>query len=534
MIVIRGGELYDPAHGVEGEARDLWVDQGHIVPAQATAGNAEIMDARGMIVAPAGVEIHTHVAGSGLNAARRFLLNDCGTLDALANQARFAAEQYLCLGYTTVMDAASAPLFARSTMADLQQMEVVDRGTYTLMGDNRMLLEALADDDRNRIRDTLAWLLEASGGYAVKLVNPGGGLAWKSGRPALELDEPIGLGGLTQRQVLYRVVEFANELGLPHPAHIHAGNLGRPGNYASFLETVRALEGQRAHFCHIQFYAYGEDAQGGYNSAAEQVAEELENHPDLTFDLGQVVFGSALAVSADTSGLDRLRRLTRQPWISCQLEGEGGMSALPLAYRMKDAPSAVQWATGLELMLRFDHPERLFLTTDHPNGGRFTAYPQVIAWLMNRATRQEMLRHVHPAARKATRLAEVDREFNLGEVFAMTSWGPARALGLDNRGHLGVGAKADIRCYRKQENPETMFARPAWVMRNGWVVAREGELVERADGEVLVTRPAWDRERLSRLHNRLAELVSVPVRQYALGEMRIEKLREVACKSTAC
>lgn len=530
MIVIRGGEVYDPAHGVEGEVRDLWVDEGRIVPAQTATGSAEIINARGMIVAPAGVEIHTHVAGSGLNAARRFLLNDCGTLDALADQAKCAAERYLCLGYTTVMDAASAPLFAQSTMADLQQMEMVDRGTYTLMGDNRMLLEALAEGDRNRARDTLAWLLQASGGYAVKLVNPGGGIAWKSGKPAPQLDESFGLGELTQRQVLYRLVELANELSLPHPAHIHAGNLGRPGNYGSFLETIRALEGQRAHFCHIQFYAYGEDARGRYTSAAEQVAEELENHPNLTFDLGQVVFGNALAVSADTSGLDRLRRLTCQPWISHQLEGEGGISALPLAYRMKDAPSAVQWATGLELMLRCAHPERLFLTTDHPNGGPFTAYPKVIAWLMSREAREEMLRLVHPEARKATRLAKVNREFTLGEVFAMTGWGPACALGLDDRGHLGVGAKADIRCYRKQDNIEGMFAKPAWVMRNGQVVAREGELVDRAPGEVLVTRPAWDRERLPRLYKRLGELVSVPVRQYALGDMKVENLREVACK----
>jgi formylmethanofuran dehydrogenase subunit A len=142
-----------------------------------------------------------------------------------------------------------------------------------------------------------------------------------------------------------------------------------------------------------------------------------------------------MAVSFDTSGLSALQKITGKPWISRQFEGEGGTNTLPLNYSTRDAPSAVQWATGLELMLRFPDPTRLFLTTDHPNGAPFTAYPQVIEWLMNRAARQEMLGSINPAGNKRTGLAGIEREYSLAEIFAMTSWGPAKALGLVDRGH---------------------------------------------------------------------------------------------------
>jgi len=445
------------------------------------------------------------------------------------------------MGYTTVFDAASSPLYARLTHADLQAMSGVDRGSYTLMGDHRLLLRALKSRDPAELRDTLAWLLRVSGGYAVKLVNPGGGVAWKADRPAPGLDEPIGGLDLTQRGIIQQVVRLVNDLGLPHAVHLHAGRLGQPGNWQPFCETVRALEGQRAHLCHIQFYAYADDGTGGFASAAGQVAACLAPFEQVTCDIGQVLFGPALAVTADTSTLDGLRRRTRRPWISRQVEGEGGANVLPLDYLGRDPASAVQWAAGLELMLCFPDPLRMFLTTDHPNGGPFSAYPQVIEWLMSRAARAEVLERIHPAGRDKSGLAGLEREYSLGEVFAMTSTGPARALGLTDRGHLGVGALADMRCYRPQADIQAMFAQPAWVMRRGRIVCRDGQVLDRP-------APGLDRPGggggfgprvghgapTARIHRALSEVVTVRPEEYALGAGgERPDYREVPCASAA-
>ena len=67
---IVGGAVHDPANGVDGEARDVCIEDGRIV-ADVPAG-ATTLDARGMVVMPGGVDIHSHFASSSCNHARRW------------------------------------------------------------------------------------------------------------------------------------------------------------------------------------------------------------------------------------------------------------------------------------------------------------------------------------------------------------------------------------------------------------------------------------------------------------------------------
>ena len=62
---IVGGTVHDPANGVDGEVRDVCIDAGRIV-ADVPSGTTTL-DARGMIVMPGGVDIHSHVASSACN-----------------------------------------------------------------------------------------------------------------------------------------------------------------------------------------------------------------------------------------------------------------------------------------------------------------------------------------------------------------------------------------------------------------------------------------------------------------------------------
>jgi formylmethanofuran dehydrogenase subunit A len=117
------------------------------------------------------------------------------------------------------------------------------------------------------------------------------------------------------------------------------------------------------------------------------------------------------------------------------------------------------------------------------------------------------------------------------EVFAMTSWGPARSLGLTDRGHLGVGARADICCYNPQPNVEAMFACPSWVMRGGEVVVREGEIVHRQAGQTLAVKPEWDEGRRHRIYKVMHDATSIAPEDYALGDKAHPELKAVPCKS---
>src|SRR5262249_33485836 len=67
MLRITGGKVYDPANGIDGVVKDISISDGRIV---SEVEGARVIDARGMLVFPGGVDIHTHVAGAALNFAR--------------------------------------------------------------------------------------------------------------------------------------------------------------------------------------------------------------------------------------------------------------------------------------------------------------------------------------------------------------------------------------------------------------------------------------------------------------------------------
>jgi formylmethanofuran dehydrogenase subunit A len=111
-------------------------------------------------------------------------------------------------------------------------------------------------------------------------------------------------------------------------------------------------------------------------------------------------------------------------------------------------------------------PWRVAMSTDHPNGGSFLAYPQIIRLLMDRTHRQDVLKTVNPRVAEQSLLKDLDREYTLGEIAIITRAGPARMLGLSHKGHLGPGADADITIYSPHENRETMFELPKFVIKS--------------------------------------------------------------------
>src|SRR2546430_7056563 len=136
-----------------------------------------------------------------------------------------------------------------------------------------------------------------------------------------------------------------------------------------------------------------------------------------------------------------------------------------------------QWAVGLELFLLARDPWRVVLSTDHPNGGSFLSYPRLIRLLMDRAYRDEQLKHVNQRMLAGSALLDgLAREYTLSEIAVVTRAGPARLLGLKHKGHLGAGADADVTIYADDPDRAQMFATPRHVIKGGIVVVEEGQL----------------------------------------------------------
>ena len=154
---------------------------------------------------------------------------------------------------------------------------------------------------------------------------------------------------------------------------------------------------------------------------------------------------------------------------------EAGCGIAPIEYKNKSLVHALQWAIGLEWYLLVEDPWRVVMSTDHPNGGSFLAYPQIIRLLMDRTYRAGRAQDASTRRCASGRtLADLDREYTLNEIAIITRAGPARILGLKHKGHLGPGADADITIYTPHENKETMFELPRYVIKAGRSDRRAG------------------------------------------------------------
>jgi formylmethanofuran dehydrogenase subunit A len=415
------------------------------------------------------------------------------------------------------------PTNARQAHMEMGDTPMVDKGAFVMLGSDDYFLRQLAQkQDFERIKDYVAWTMHAAQAIAVKVVNPGGISAFKFNQRKLDLDEEHAYYHVTPRQIILTLARALKELGVTHPLHIHGCNLGIPGNVETTLETIRAAEGLPIHLTHIQFHSYGTEGDRKFSSGAARIAELLNKSPNISIDVGQVLFGQTCTASGDSMRQYAISRSAHpKKSVIMDIECDAGCGVVPMRYRDKSFVNALQWVIGLETFLLFEDPWRIFLTTDHPNGAPFYFYPHLIRLLMDRSFRNDMLEKIQPDAAAQSILKSLTREYTLDEIAIMTRAGPARSLGLKDRGHLGVGAAADITVYEDSADREAMFATPELVFKNGELIVRKGKIVKVVQGATHVARPDFDRSIEKPLDDYFTRYHTVRMENFKLGDDEI-------------
>ena len=507
VIKLSGGKVYDPANRVSGEVRDIYVEDGKIVAAPADGRVAQEYDIKGRVVMAGAIDPHTHIGGGKITIARMLLPEDhikdevartdltrAGTGHAVPST-MVTGYRYAEMGYTACFEPAMLPANARQAHMEMGDTPMVDKGAFVMLGsDDYFLRQLAAKQEFERIKDYVAWTMHSAQAIAVKVVNPGGISAFKFNQRKLDLDEEHVYYHVTPRQIILTLARALKELGVVHPLHVHGCNLGIPGNVESTLATIRAAEGLPLHMTHTQFLSYGTEGDRKFSSGAPRVAELVNKSPNISIDVGQVLFGQTCTASGDSMRQYAIGKSAHpKRTVIMDIECDAGCGVVPMRYRDKSFVNALQWAIGLETFLLVEDPWRMFLTTDHPNGAPFYTYPHLIRLLMDKSFRNDMLQKINRDAAAMSILPTITREYTLDEIAIMTRAGPARSLGLKDRGHLGLGASADITVYRDNADREAMFATPELVFKNGELIVKNNKVVKVTQGATHVARPAYDR-----------------------------------------
>jgi len=559
-LLIKNGFVYDPLNSIDGEIMDLAIRDGKIVD-RFNERRAEKIDASGMIVMPGGVDIHCHIAGAEVNTGRLLRPEDhfrdfeyktaitrSGVGHSIPSTFT-TGYRYSRMGYTTIMNPSMPPLEAKHTHEELNDTPMLDKATYPLLGDWWFVLEYLKNGSIDELARHVAWIMTSTKGYAIKIVNPGGLEAWGYGQNVHSLGDQIPNFCITPRDIIRGLCKVNKLLNLPHAIHVHTNNLGQPGNYATTLETMESVEDlvsenkPAIHITHCQFSAFKGEDWRTLESGAEEIANYVNCHSHVTMDMGQVIFADTTTMTADGPFQFDLHRLTGNKWVNHDVETETSAGIVPFRYRRKSYVHAIQWSIGLELALLVKDPWKIFLTTDHPNGGPFTNYPRIIAWLMSKEARKATMKRLNPRARSRSLLPSTSRELTFQDIAIMTRAGQAKTLGLDNKGHLGVGADADVAIYNV--NPKTTdpsqqykavrkaFKHAAYTIKGGKLVVKQDRIVQQVNGSTIwldlqTSEPAEINEDMKR---RFREYWTVEYDNYPVSDHYIESSQPVTVRT---
>ena len=510
ITCLKNGRLYDPAQQKNGVQEDIYIAQGRIIAKPLDMSKVtKTFDLSGKIVMAGAIDMHSHIGGGKINIARMMLPEFQESKKYSEPEAHICTPncshhatpnttdtgfRYIEMGYTAAFEPALMPVNARQAHLEMADTPMIDKGGYAMLGNDDYFLRMLASKkDQKSINDYVAWILHSTQSIGIKVVNPGGINAFKFNQRKLDLDENNRHYQISPREILKSLSRAVHELGIAKPLHVHCNNLGAAGNFETTLNTMGASDGLPMHLTHIQFHSYGTEGDKKFSSAAAQISEALNKNKHITADVGQILFGQTVTASGD-SMMQQLNAKHANPKKSVlmDIECDAGCGVLPFKYRDQNYVNALQWAIGLELFLSVEDPWRIFLTTDHPNGAPFTSYPHLIRLLMDRSFRNEAFAKLNLDAQAMSNLNSLNREYSLYDIAIMTRAGAAKLIGLNDRGHLGVGAGADITVYTDQADREAMFAKPDYVFKDGELVVKDGKVVKVVWGTTHTTKPSFD------------------------------------------
>ncbi|MDY7031788.1 MAG: amidohydrolase family protein [Thermodesulfobacteriota bacterium] len=417
-LIIQGGRIYDSKNNVNGDVRDLFIKDGMIV--DGFAGNAEkIIDAGGKAVMAGGIDIHSHIGTYGLNVMR-------GTYGFYSPWE--IGYTYAKMGYTHVNEPFMTQLTASSVHHELSSIPILDTSSFLVLN---------LRDIEGRIKTTK---------YIEEVETILGVIMAKTKAIGLKIYEPFVR--YAQRMFIMRNVKAQKVLNLL--SGLRMESFPRIIMHTSPDLLKEEIENpENFHFSHVGSAMDNEDA---YQKILEYISR------GASVDLGLFDFAKNLKVlnSKETQG---------------ELCGSVDMGLLePLLFSHSKTPETE--APFLALNLALSEPfKSISFSTDSPTNASFKAYPEIFAWLMKAENREGLFQRELPAF-----------EYSLFDISRITRQNPAGVLGLCNKGHLGVGAEADIAVYDINEETKAhelkdRLSECAFLIKGGEVVIEDHKIL---------------------------------------------------------
>ena len=409
-LQIKNARVYDPKNGINGELMDIFIENGKLVE---ETRPEKIIDAEGKAAMAGGVDVHSHVATYGLSLARFSL--GFPTLPQIA-------ETYAKLGFTHVNEPLASVITAAYTHHELSSIPLLDTSTLVVL-DMLDFLKLVREGDEKEAKNATLFTLDAAKAAAAKIYEP-------FVSPPARAARRLGIEGMRMRLSTDTVLKFFSRLSennnIPK-IHLHA-------TPSLLREDASVLS--KYHISHLGTAIDAENQENAFKLLETRTPLDLGIYLDKRFRATEQNF--KLATRKEIAPKGRFLCITMgfsEPLMIYKDETDVENKKGTLLKTEMSLTLAVQ---ALEHGL-----EGVCFSTDSPNGALFYDYPKIFAILLSRENRKELKEHG---------LELPSEEYTLYELAAITRSEPAAALHLEAKGHLGIGADADIALYDITEN----------------------------------------------------------------------------------
>ena len=187
----------------------------------------------------------------------------------------------------------------------------------------------------------MAWLLNATRAFGVKVVNPGGVEQWKQGQGNVSrLDDQVAGFDITPRQILEALAQAVDRTRpCPTLSTSTASTSACPETPPPPSKPCRPSTAAASTSPTSSSTATAATPRSPPASprASGPLVDYFNAHPYLTADVGQVIFGDATtAMTADAAVGQFLAALTGRKWYCHDVELETGCGVLPIQLRRQE------------------------------------------------------------------------------------------------------------------------------------------------------------------------------------------------------
>ncbi|MFX1275643.1 MAG: amidohydrolase family protein [Promethearchaeota archaeon] len=449
-LIIKNGIVFDPLNGIEGEVKDILIEDGKIVESISNKKDVKEINASGKTVIPAAIDIHAHIASQQVNWARLLGKNNeifqkvwkGLTLENIA-------KDYISNGYTMIVEANVFPSLTKQTIFNFNNLPVLDKAML-LNVSNLWSLEL--EYQRGKIDDMaifLSDLLEKTKGFGFKVYNPFESEDWDFKVLRDDLSKQGRLYNFNALDVYENISKSNEELGLPHSVHAHVEGYEDPQgniNLLKILEKIKSLNlknpdnrSQIFHLAHASSY--------NINGDNSNLIKFFNDNQNFDLDLGILGFNEINPIISSDRRLINSLIKSKNPHklIRSAIEFEGDLFSSIRKFDKNNEKDCNLWANAIDLVLNIKNKYQIQASINFPNYANITDIPKIATLFVSSEARNNFIKRMNVDFLNKTTLKDNDKTITFNELIIITRASPAKSLGLRKvKGNLDIGVDGDV------------------------------------------------------------------------------------------